>query len=107
MGSVLAGRGRLDVGYGRPEPDADLVGLGRAELGVEREGLLPVVAGLLVVSGAVVALGEVAVHARLLVGVAGLSGEPQGCRQPARAATGSPATCRASARLHSVRIWPL
>jgi hypothetical protein len=58
---------------------ADLVCFGCAGLGVQVQGLLPVVAGLLVLAGAVVAFGEVAVRAGLLVGVAGIGSQPDGC----------------------------
>jgi hypothetical protein len=53
------------------EPGLDLVCLGRAELGVQGERLLPAVASLLVFAGAVVAFGELAVDACLLVDVPG------------------------------------
>ena len=52
------------------EPRLDLVDLGRAEVGVQGERLLPVMAGLLVLAGAVVAFGELAMNACLLVDVA-------------------------------------
>lgn len=84
---------------------ADLVCLGRAELGVQGECLLPVVAGLLVLADAVVAL-EVAVRACLLVGVAGFAASLTAAASSAWAAAGSPAPCRASARLWSVKVSP-
>jgi hypothetical protein len=50
----------------------DVVGFGRVCLGVQGECLLPVVTGLLVLAIVVVAVGQVAVGACLVVGVAGL-----------------------------------
>jgi hypothetical protein len=57
---------------------ADLVGLGDAEGGVEGEGALPVVAGVVWVSVGVVGVGEAVVCAGLFIWVAGLSGQGQG-----------------------------
>jgi hypothetical protein len=48
--------------------------LRRSDLGIQRKGLAPVVAGLLVLAGAVVAVGEVVVGSGLLVDVARLGG---------------------------------
>src|SRR5580693_3897038 len=59
------------------EPGLHLVGFGRAELGVQSECLLPVVAGPLILVGAVVAFGEIAVRAGLLVSVAGFGRQPE------------------------------
>ena len=45
----------------------DVVGFGDAEVGVENEGLVPVVAGLVELTGGVVGAGETVVGAGLLV----------------------------------------
>ena len=45
----------------------DVVGFGDAEVGVENEGLVPVVAGLIGIAGGVVGVGEAVVGAGLLV----------------------------------------
>jgi hypothetical protein len=63
------------------EPGPDLVGLGRAELGVQPKCLLPVVGGLRVLAIAVMALSDVAVCVCLLVGVAGICCELKRCEQ--------------------------
>ena len=52
----------------------DVVGVGDAEGGVEGEGVLPVVAGLVELAGGVVCVGEAVVGAGLLVAVAELGG---------------------------------
>jgi hypothetical protein len=61
------------------EPGLDLVCLGCAELSVQGKCLLPVVAGSLALPGGVVAFGEVAVRACLLVGVASFVGQLERC----------------------------
>lgn len=66
--AVIAGRGELG---------ADLVSLGGAEIGVDGEGLLPVAAGLAVVTGGVVSTGVAVVGAGLLVLVADLDGQSE------------------------------
>ena len=58
-----------------------MLGLGSAEFTVELEGLPPLAAGLLVLAGGVVAFGEVAVRACLLVGVAVFGSQPERCRE--------------------------
>ncbi len=47
--------------------DVDVVGFGDAEVGVEGEGLAPVLAGLVGVAGGVLGVGEAVVGAGLLV----------------------------------------
>ena len=53
----------------------DVVGFGDAEVGVEGEGLAPVVAGLLGLAGGLVGVGEAVVGAGLLVPLADLGGQ--------------------------------
>ena len=53
----------------------DIVGFGDAEVDVEGEGLVPVVAGMVGIAGGVVGLGETVVGAALLVAVAELGGQ--------------------------------
>jgi hypothetical protein len=65
----------------RGDPGPDLLDFGGAELGVQSECLLPVVASLPVLAHRVVTLGEVAVRARLLVSVAGFGCQPGRCGQ--------------------------
>jgi hypothetical protein len=85
-----------DVRWGyHGELAADLICLRRAELGVQGECELPVVAGLLVLEGAVVAFGEVAVRAGLLVGVAGLGGRPERCAEFGTSGGGLPGSVQA------------
>jgi hypothetical protein len=62
----------------RGELGTDLIGLGGAELGVEGEGLLPVVAGPAQVTGSVTGVAEAIVGAGLLVLVADLAGDGEG-----------------------------
>ena len=50
----------------------DVVGFGNSEVGVEGEGLAPVVAVLIRIAGGVRGVGEAVVGAGLLVGVADL-----------------------------------
>src|SRR5580704_11856094 len=73
-GRMRALRRRPQAGWSagrcRGELAADLIRFGGAELGVQGECLLPVVVGLFILAGAVVAFGQVTVHARLLVEVA-------------------------------------
>ena len=88
------------------EPEPDLVRLGRAELGVQRECLLPVVTSSLVLAGAAVAFGELAVRACLLVGVAGFGRPLERCRQLGAGGGGLAGRCRASARMRSAAISP-
>jgi hypothetical protein len=63
-------------GFGRVELVADVLGVRGAEVGAEREGLLPVAARLGQVAGGVVAAGEAVVGAGLLVLAVDLAGRP-------------------------------
>ena len=53
---------------------ADVDGVGDVEVGVEGEGLLPMVAGLVEVAGGVVGVGKALVGSGLFVAVAELGG---------------------------------
>ena len=59
----------------RGQVGVDVVGFGDAEVGIEGQGLAPVVAGLLGIAGGVVGVGEAVVGAGLLVAVTGLAGQ--------------------------------
>ncbi len=54
---------------------ADVVGVGDAEVGVERQGVLPVLAGQAVLACCVASVSETGVGAGLLVPVTGLGGQ--------------------------------
>jgi len=81
-GSAAAWRGATSgfpaCGYSRQdlvEPGLDVICLGRAELGVQSEGLLPVVPGLSRVGPGRGGAGEAVVGAGLQMHVAGLAGQ--------------------------------
>src|SRR5260221_970192 len=56
---------------------ADVVGVGDAELGVERQGVLPVLAGQAVLACGVARVSDTGVGAGLLVPVTGLDGQSE------------------------------
>ena len=57
----------------------DVVGFGDTEVGVEGQGVLPVVAGLVGIAGGLVGVGEAVVGTGLLVAVADLGGQGERC----------------------------
>src|SRR6187455_1792408 len=86
MGSLGTPVGSRRRGYGRSrpsgEPGTDLTGVWHAELGIQGEGVLPVAAGLIVVTAGVVGVRQVVVGAGPLVAVADLAGQGQGVAVP-------------------------
>jgi hypothetical protein len=65
----------MATAIGRGELPADLVGFRVAEVGVQRESFLPVVASLAGVSGGLIGVGETVMGTRLLVFLADLGGQ--------------------------------
>ena len=57
------------------EVSVDVVGVGDAEVGVEGQGVVPVMASLVEIAGDLVGVGEAVVSAGMLVPLANLGGQ--------------------------------